>query len=267
MAPTIAFVTKKRDRSLFLLTHLIIKVKNYSYKVFTFIIEIMKHIHKKKNKILCDSSETKEDRNGSERGEGYESSKIPACFVYHYFTFHGHSSQTLCSHVATTLLRIHDPPIKLVAVVVTGLPRSAYIHVVADDEEAAASSMSAEGLSPSLFSANALVLRGLSLRRRRGPCARLFSPSSSNALHPPHATCLPTKLEKRRGSAGCVCFHLDPHTMCTRKDPTTRVPATFAIVYRATTVPQSCGGGCGGGNGDRLCELTRILHPETANEH
>ncbi|KAG6798518.1 hypothetical protein HZU73_06142 [Apis mellifera caucasica] len=34
--------------------------------------------------------------------------------------------------------------------------------------------------------------------------------------------------------------------MCTRKDPTTRVPATFAIVYRATTVPQSCGGGCGG---------------------
>lgn len=28
----------------------------------------MKHIHKKKNKILCDSSETKEDRNGSERG-------------------------------------------------------------------------------------------------------------------------------------------------------------------------------------------------------
>lgn len=93
-------------------------------------------------------------------------------------------------------------------------------------------------------------------------------PSSSNALHPPHATCLPTKLEKRRGSAaGCVCFHLDPHTMCTRKDPTTRVPATFAIVYRATTVPQSCGGGCGGGNGDRLCELTRILHPETANEH
>lgn len=27
MAPTIAFVTKKRDRSLFLLTHLIIKVK------------------------------------------------------------------------------------------------------------------------------------------------------------------------------------------------------------------------------------------------
>lgn len=176
-----------------------------------------------------------------------------------------------CSHVAITLLRIHDPPIKLAAVVVTGLPRSAYIHVVADDEEAAASSMSAEGLSPSLFSANALVLRGLSLRRRRGPCARLFSrvpqPSSSNALHPPHATCLPTKLEKRRGSAGCVCFHLDPHTMCTRKDPTTRVPATFAIVYRATTVPQSCGGGCGGGNGDRLCELTRILHPETANEH
>lgn len=45
--------------------------KNYSYKVFTFIIEIMKHIHKKKkNKILCDSSETKEDRNGSERGGG-----------------------------------------------------------------------------------------------------------------------------------------------------------------------------------------------------
>lgn len=73
--------------------------------------------------------------------------------------------------------------------------------------------------------------------------------------------------KKARGSAGCVCFHLDPHTMCTRKDPTTRVPATFAIVYRATTVPQSCGGGCGGGNGDRLCELTRILHPETANEH
>lgn len=228
----------------------------------------MKHIHKKKKtKSFAIVPKQRKIETAAKEREGYESSKIPACFVYHYFTFHGHSSQTLCPHVATTLLRIHDPPIKLAAVVVTGLPRSAYIHVVADDEEAAASSMSAEGLSPSLFSANALVLRGLSLRRRRGPCARLFSPSSSNALHPPHATCLPTKLEKRRGSAGCVCFHLDPHTMCTRKDPTTRVPATFAIVYRATTVPQSCGGGCGGGNGDRLCELTRILHPETANEH
>ncbi|KAG7189490.1 hypothetical protein KM043_017184 [Ampulex compressa] len=39
------------------------------------------------------------------------------------------------------------------------LPRGAYIHVVADDEEAAAFSKSTEGLSPSLPPANAFVLR------------------------------------------------------------------------------------------------------------
>ena len=42
----------------------------------------------------------------------------------------------------------------------SSLPSSAYIHVAADDEEAAASSRSAEGLAPSLLSADALVLRG-----------------------------------------------------------------------------------------------------------
>lgn len=69
MAPTIAF--EKRGIVHSISSHSFDhQSKNYSYKVFTFIIEIMKHIHKKKNKILCDSSETKEDRNGSERGGG-----------------------------------------------------------------------------------------------------------------------------------------------------------------------------------------------------
>lgn len=134
--------------------------------------------------VFVNSSETKEIRSG----RLYSLSTNPPKFQHAlYIIISRPLVQTLVHTLQTTLLRIHDPPIKLVAVVVTGLPRSAYIHVVADDEEAAASSMSAEGLSPSLFSANALVLRGLSLRRRRGPCARLFSrvpqPSSSNALH------------------------------------------------------------------------------------
>lgn len=37
MAPTIAFVTKKRDRSLFLLTHLIIKVNLYTVTKYIYI--------------------------------------------------------------------------------------------------------------------------------------------------------------------------------------------------------------------------------------
>lgn len=158
---------------------------------------LMKHIHIKKikNKILCDIVFLYllivPKQRKLEAGDDYilsprilQNSSMLCISLFHVSR---PLVQTLVHTLQTTLLRIHDPPIKLVAVVVTGLPRSAYIHVVADDEEAAASSMSAEGLSPSLFSANALVLRGLSLRRRRGPCARLFSrvpqPSSSNALH------------------------------------------------------------------------------------
>lgn len=49
MAPTIAFVTKKGIVHYFF-SHIFDHQSKfiYSYKVFTFIIEIMKHIHKKK---------------------------------------------------------------------------------------------------------------------------------------------------------------------------------------------------------------------------
>lgn len=54
MAPTIAFVTKKRDRSLFLLTHLIIKVNLYTIQsIYVYNWDYETHTQKKKTKSFA----------------------------------------------------------------------------------------------------------------------------------------------------------------------------------------------------------------------